>query len=81
MKARVRNRLDDMLDEDEKNSNLIKQIALINNAQITTIDSFCLWILKNHFSEINLDPGFRVADKGEITLLENDVMQDMLEDY
>ena len=30
MKARVRNRLDDMLDEDEKNSNLIKQIALIN---------------------------------------------------
>lgn len=81
MKARVRNRLDDMLDEDERNSNLIKQIALINNAQITTIDSFCLWILKNHFSEINLDPGFRVADKGEITLLENDVMQDMLEDY
>ena len=54
MKARVRNRLDDMLDEDEKNSNLIKQIALINNAQITTIDSFCLWILKNHFSELIL---------------------------
>ena len=26
-------------------------------------------------------PGFRVADKGEITLLENDVMEDMLEDY
>ena len=81
MKARIRNRLDDMLDEDENNANLIKQIALVNNAQITTIDSFCLWILKNHFSEINLDPGFRVADKGEITLLENDVMEDMLEDY
>lgn len=81
MKARIRNRLDDMLEEDEKNSNLIKQIALISNAQITTIDSFCLWILKNHFSQINLDPGFRVADRGEITLIENDVMQDMLEDY
>ncbi len=81
MKARIRNRLDDMLDEDSDNTNLVKQIALINNAHITTIDSFCLWILKNHFSEINLDPGFRVADKGEITLLENDVMQEMLEDY
>ncbi len=81
MKARIRNRLDDMLDEDVNNTNLVKQIALINNAQITTIDSFCLWILKNHFSEINLDPGFRVADKGEITLLENDVMQELLEDY
>lgn len=37
--------------------------------------------IKESFSEINLDPGFRVADKGEITLLENDVMEDMLEDY
>ena len=36
MKARIRNRLDDMLDEDENNANLIKQIALVNNAQITT---------------------------------------------
>ena len=32
MKARIRNRLDDMLDEDENNANLIKQIALVNNA-------------------------------------------------
>lgn len=36
---------------------------------------------KNHFSEIELDPGFRAADNGEITLLENDVMQELLEDY
>lgn len=54
MKARIRNRLDDMLDEDENNANLIKQIALVNNAQITTIDSFCLWILKNHFRKLIL---------------------------
>ena len=81
MKARIRNRLDDMLDNNEADTNLLKQIALINNAHITTIDSFCLWIIKNHFSEIELDPGFRAADNGEITLLENDVMQELLEDY
>ena len=68
MKARIRNRLDDMLDEDENNANLIKQIALVNNAQITTIDSFCLWILKNHFSEINLDPGFKNVATGDFTI-------------
>lgn len=81
MKARIRNRLDDMLDKNESDVNLVRQIALVNNAQITTIDSFCLWIIKNHFSEINLDPGFHTADNGEITLLENDVMKDMLEEY
>ena len=70
-----------MLDNNEADTNLLKQIALINNAHITTIDSFCLWIIKNHFSEIELDPGFRAADNGEITLLENDVMQELLEDY
>ena len=74
MKARIRNRLDDMLDNNEADTNLLKQIALINNAHITTIDSFCLWIIKNHFSEIELDPGFRAADNGEITLLENDCL-------
>ena len=40
MKARIRNRLDDMLDNNEADTNLLKQIALINNAHITTIDSF-----------------------------------------
>ena len=32
MKARIRNRLDDMLDNNEADTNLLKQIALINNA-------------------------------------------------
>ena len=49
MKARIRNRLDDMLDEDENNANLIKQIALVNNAQITTIDKFLPVDIKESF--------------------------------
>lgn len=81
MRERIRRRLDEMADESPEDMNLVKQITLINNAQITTIDSFCLWIIRNHFAEINLDPGFRAADNGEITLLENDVMGDMLEEY
>ena len=43
-----------------------KQATLLHNALITTIDSFCLYLIKNHFHEIGLDPAFRVADEGEI---------------
>lgn len=57
-----------------------KQSALLHNAQITTIDSFCLFLIRNHFNEIGLDPAFRVADEGEIKLLQQDVMKELLEE-
>ena len=60
MKDKIRKALDSMLDENPGDVNLLRQITLLNNAQITTIDSFCLWIIRNHFPEVNLDPGFRM---------------------
>ncbi len=57
-----------------------RQSTLLHNAQITTIDSFSLFLIRNHFNEIGLDPAFRVADEGESKLLEQDVLQEMLED-
>lgn len=70
MKDKIRKALDSMLDENPGDVNLLRQITLLNNAQITTIDSFCLWIIRNHFPEVNLDPGFRIMDEGEKKLIE-----------
>lgn len=81
MKDKIRKALDSMLDENPGDVNLLRQITLLNNAQITTIDSFCLWIIRNHFPEVNLDPGFRIMDEGEKKLIENDVMEDVLEEF
>lgn len=58
-----------------------RQATLLHNALITTIDSFCLYLIKNHFHEIGLDPAFRVADEGEIKLLKQDVLGELLEDH
>ena len=81
MKDKIRKALDSMLDENPGDVNLLRQITLLNNAQITTIDSFCLWIIRNHFPEVNLDPGFRIMDEGEKKLIENDVLEDVLEEF
>lgn len=81
MKQRIRESVDGLLEQQPDNDRLLRQLTLINNAQITTIDSFCLNIVRNYFTDIDIDPGFRTADEGEIKLLENDVMADMLEEY
>lgn len=81
MKHRIREAIDELVEEQPDNMHLIKQLTLINNAQITTIDSFCLSVIRNHFTEVDLDPCFRTADEGEIKLLENDVMEELLEEY
>ncbi len=62
------------LEADPGNEHIQKQSALLHNAQITTIDSFSLFLIRNHFNEIGLDPDFRVADEGEIKLLQQEVL-------
>ncbi|MCM1182032.1 MAG: helicase-exonuclease AddAB subunit AddA [Roseburia sp.] len=80
MRERISAAVSRLLEEHPENEHLQRQASLIHNAQITTIDSFCLFIIRNNFNEIGLDPGFRVADEGEIRLLESDVMNKLLED-
>ncbi len=79
MRERVSDAVDALREKQEDNVNLERQLSLIHNAQITTIDSFCLFVVRNHFQEIGLDPNFRVADTGEIKLLEQDVLTALFE--
>lgn len=68
------------LAEEPDNAHLERQETLIHNAQITTIDSFCTFLLRNNFSAIGLDPGFRQADEMEAELLRQDSMDAFLEE-
>ena len=80
MKERIAMAIEKKLEENPEDENLQRQATLIHHAQITTIDSFCLFLIKNHFNEIGLDPGFRVADPGEIKLIMQDSMNEILEE-
>lgn len=79
MKERIGAAIEKALNEQPDNTHLKKQSALIHTAKITTIHSFCLSVIKEYFHTINLDPGFRIAEEGELKLLKQDVMQEMLE--
>ena len=80
MKDRITKALEEALTEDPENALLQQQMTLVHGAQITTIDGFCAWILQNYFHLIGLDPSYRVADEGELRMLEEDVISQILEE-
>ena len=80
MRERIGAAIDKQCEAHPFDAHLRRQSALIHNAMITTIDSFCLFVVRNHFEEISLDPNFRIADEGEIRLLEQDVLDKVFEE-
>lgn len=80
MRERLEKALSEKAEQDPKNGHLQRQLTLIHNAQITTIDSFCLYLIRNHFNDIGLDPDFKTADEGEMKLLSQDVLAQLLEE-
>lgn len=81
MRERVLLAVDEKLKEDPENGHLQMQAAMIPYARITTIDSFCLGIIREHYNQLDIDPAFRVGDEGELLLLRGSVMEQLLEDY
>lgn len=81
MRERIHDAIEKKLTEEPDNEYLQQQAVLVQYAQITTIDSFCLHLLREHFDCLDLDPAFRVGDEGEMLLLRGDVMEELLEDW
>ena len=79
MRERIGTAIEKRLAEHPDDAHLQMQSALIHHAQITTIDSFCLSVIREHFNLLDLDPAFRIGDEGEILLLCQDVMAELIE--
>lgn len=79
MRERVAKAIEARMDKEKNNAYLNRQYTLVHHAQITTIDSFCLYVVKNYFQCIGLEPGFRVGDPGELSLILEDVLTAVLE--
>lgn len=80
MRERIGQRIEEYTEKDPGNEHLQRQSALVHTAPITTIDSFCMRVLREHFDETELDPSFRVGDEGEQRLMKSDVAEALLED-
>lgn len=80
MKERIRGAIEKKLEERPGDEHLKQQATLIHSARITTIHSFCLSVIREHFHSIDLDPAFRIGEEGELRLMRQDVLENLLEE-
>ncbi len=80
MRSRISRSLTDALSKDPENSHLQRQLPLLGSASITTMDAFCLQLLRTHFVEAGIDGGFRVSDGTEEKLLRAEAARQALEE-
>lgn len=80
MRERVSRAIDSLKEQKPDDENLQRQSTLVHNALITTIDSFCLFVVQNNFAQLNLDPDFRIGDQAELKLMLKDVLAQVFED-
>lgn len=79
MRERILKVIYEKLEKEPDNSNLQRQILLLNKANISTIHAFCLDVIKNNFYQTDISPNFRLASTPEIELLKMEVLEEVFD--
>ncbi|NHN30941.1 helicase-exonuclease AddAB subunit AddA [Paenibacillus agricola] len=80
MRHRISEALEKELERSPDSGHLRKQLALIGRASITTLHSFCLDVIRTHYQQVGLDPGFRIANETESDLMRQDLIEELFEE-
>ena len=78
MRERIISGLEQIHINEPQNKNISRQITLLKKAQITTIDSFCIDVLRKNFVEADLSPDFSVADPTESKVMLDEALDDVI---
>ncbi|WP_343009148.1 helicase-exonuclease AddAB subunit AddA [Clostridium celatum] len=81
MRERIAAAISKELEKSPNSKNLQRQLTLLSRANITTMHSFCLEVIKNYFYTIDLDPSFRIGDETEATLMKNEIIEELFDEY
>ena len=81
MRERIATAISKELEKSPNSKNLQRQLTLLSRANITTMHSFCLEVIKNYFYTIDLDPSFRIGDETEATLMKNEIIEELFDEY
>ena len=80
MKERIMAALDEKVREFPGNQHFVKQLSLIHKAQITTIHSFCMNLIRDYFYVLGIDPSTAPGDEGRLSAIRQEVLDDLLEE-
>lgn len=80
MKERLLGRLLDELEKRPLDRHLQRQAGLVSSSHISTVHSFCGYIIQNYFHRIGLDPSYRQGTESELALLKKETIEAVLEE-
>ena len=82
LREKVRARLEDEAagDDPRRAKNAMRQLSLLAGDHIETIDRFCREIVLDHADALQIDPSFRIADEGELKLLQSETVSRVIEE-
>jgi ATP-dependent helicase/nuclease subunit A len=79
LRLRIMKALGDAIQKDPDNIYFRRQMLLLESADISTIDSFCLDVMRSQIKSNDSEYDFRVGDENELKLLRSNAMNDALE--
>lgn len=80
MRQRILDAIYTYLEEHPENTKMQEQIMKMARANICTIHSFCLDVIRNHFYEIGISPNIRIGKPNEMELLKRQVLEALFEE-
>lgn len=80
MRQRIRDALNKELTAKPRDEHLRRQLSLLGQASITTLHSFCLEVIRRHYTMIPLDPGFRIANEHESKMMRQETLEELFEE-
>src|SRR5690625_3781736 len=81
MRSRVSLALEEALANDPTSLHLKKQLSFVQQASISTLHSFCMDTIRQYAYLLDIDPAFRVANEMEADLLQQEVLDDLFEEW
>ena len=79
LRGRIAVRLAEASSENPQNVFLRRQRILLGRANISTIDAYCMQLLKRYFSELSIPPDFGLADDATAFTLRQNTLSAVLE--
>lgn len=79
MKSRIAKALLEIIRKDPNNTNAHRQLALLPNAKVSTIDSFCIGLVRENFFKLDIEQDFKILDNSENAVLEKTAMDEVLD--
>ena len=79
MKERIKKRLEEHLQKGY-DKRILREIALLPTVNISTIHAFCKRLIEENYADLSIDAHFRIGDTGEMSLLQSDILEELLEE-